>query len=478
MNRKKLVMMMSIGVTLALCLSAGSATAQNLGTETAGPQQGTLEHGLLAPPGPTIVNSRINYQGVLREGDPPALVTGSRDMAFHLYSSPSCGSLLDTITKPGVEVENGLFNVALNVTHGDFDGQGLSLRVEMGGAIMPCREVVPVPYALSLRPGATIGDADSTVRLNYDRTVGSPPFQISYIYGVHAVVAGGYTFSHGLYGEASGPTGYTYGVYGKSASTSGAGVGGHASAGSGETYGVLGQSDSTAGAGVYARGVDTGADLILGGNASTGAGDDGRIFSDPAYSSSDIVLVSNDGIRIDLDQDGNGEDADFEIRDKDNALIFNVDNDGRTDVDVLRINGGSDLAEPFEIAGSESIEPGTVVAIDPSHPGQLRVADGAYDRTVAGCISGGNGINPGLTMQQEGTIADGSVPVALSGRVYCWADATYGPIQPGDLLTTSDTPGHAMRASEYERAQGAMIGKAMSALDEGRGLVLVLVTLQ
>jgi hypothetical protein len=81
-------------------------------------------------------------------------------------------------------------------------------------------------------------------------------------------------------------------------------------------------------------------------------------------------------------------------------------------------------------------------------------------------------------MQQEGSIADGSVPVALSGRVYCWADATYGPIQPGNLLTTSDTPGHAMRASDYERAQGAMIGKAMSALGEGRGLVLVLVTLQ
>jgi len=49
---------------------------------------------------------------------------------------------------------------------------------------------------------------------------------------------------------------------------------------------------------------------------------------------------------------------------------------------------------------------------------------------------------------------------------------------PGDLLTTSDTPGHAMRATDRTRAYGATIGKAMSSLKDGRGLVLVLVSLQ
>jgi len=146
--------------------------------------------------------------------------------------------------------------------------------------------------------------------------------------------------------------------------------------------------------------------------------------------------------------------------------------------DVLQITGGSDLAEPFEIVGAEDVKPGMVVAIDPAHPGQLRIAGKAYDRTVAGCVSGANGVNPGLVMQQEGSVADGTFPVALSGRVYCWADASYGPIQPGDLLTTSDTPGHAMKVTGYERAQGAILGKAMSSLDEGQGLILILVTLQ
>lgn len=158
--------------------------------------------------------------------------------------------------------------------------------------------------------------------------------------------------------------------------------------------------------------------------------------------------------------------------------LTKLDVAGRTRTTILEITGGSDLAEPFEFAAAESVKPGIVVAIDPDHPGQLRIAYTAYDRTVAGCVSGANGIHPGLTMQQEGTVEGEAFPVALSGRVYCWADASYGHIQPGDLLTTSDTSGHAMKVTDYNRAHGAIIGKAMSELAEGRDLILVLVSLQ
>ena len=48
-------------------------------------------------------------------------------------------------------------------------------------------------------------------------------------------------------------------------------------------------------------------------------------------------------------------------------------------------------------------------------------------------------------------------------------------IKPGDLLTTSEVPGHAMKATDRERWDGAIIGKAMSSLESGEGLVLVLV---
>jgi hypothetical protein len=151
---------------------------------------------------------------------------------------------------------------------------------------------------------------------------------------------------------------------------------------------------------------------------------------------------------------------------------------GMTRTDILQITGGSDLAEPFEVSAAETIKPGLVMAIDPRRPGQLRLANRAYDRTVAGIVSGANGINPGLTMKQQGSVADGSLPVALSGRVYCWVDASYGPITPGDLLTTSKTPGHAMKAANHSKAEGAVIGKAMTELKRGKGLVLVLVSLQ
>ena len=93
---------------------------------------------------------------------------------------------------------------------------------------------------------------------------------------------------------------------------------------------------------------------------------------------------------------------------------------------------------------------------------------------MAGVVSGAGGINPGLTLTQEGVL-EGGQNVALSGRVYALATAANGPIKPGDLLTTSKVPGHAMKATDRERAYGAVIGKAMSPLQSGEGLVLVLI---
>ena len=181
---------------------------------------------------------------------------------------------------------------------------------------------------------------------------------------------------------------------------------------------------------------------------------------------------------------------------------------GRTRTNVLEIVGGSDLAEPFVVNEpsavsdqqsareckpsslithhsslithhADAVQPGMVVVIDPEKPGQLRLAAEAYDRKVAGVISGAKGLNPGMIMRAAGTEqADGDHPVALSGRVWCWCDAKYGPVAPGDRLTTSATPGHAMKVSDRDRADGAVLGKAMTSLEQGTGLVLVLVTLQ
>jgi len=125
-----------------------------------------------------------------------------------------------------------------------------------------------------------------------------------------------------------------------------------------------------------------------------------------------------------------------------------------------------------------AIEAGTVVSIDPDSPGMLAVSNEAYDRKVAGVVSGANGIKPGLILHQSSGGMDGKNTVAITGRVYCLADASFGSIQPGDLLTTSPTPGHAMKVSDHAQANGAIIGKSMSALADSRGKVLVLIALQ
>jgi hypothetical protein len=146
----------------------------------------------------------------------------------------------------------------------------------------------------------------------------------------------------------------------------------------------------------------------------------------------------------------------------------------------ITIKGGADLAEPFAISTTQQkVCEGAVVVIDDSHPGQLKLSDRPYDTRVAGVVSGANGIQPGIQMQQQGSL-EGGKNVALTGRVYVQADTSNGAIRPGDLLTTSSTPGYAMRVTDHLRAQGAILGKAMTGLPdgEGKGMVLVLVALQ
>jgi hypothetical protein len=126
-----------------------------------------------------------------------------------------------------------------------------------------------------------------------------------------------------------------------------------------------------------------------------------------------------------------------------------------------------------------AVQPGMVMVIDRERDGKLTPCTRAYDTAVAGIISGAKGLQPGMVMRAEGQPhAEGEHPVAMTGRVWCQADAAHGSIRRGDRLTTSPTPGHAMRVSDESRSPGAVIGKAMTELAQGKGLVLVLVNLQ
>lgn len=158
-----------------------------------------------------------------------------------------------------------------------------------------------------------------------------------------------------------------------------------------------------------------------------------------------------------------------------NEKIIQFKTDGTTVVQVLEITG-ADVAERFPV--TDTVEPGMVVEIDPQNPGQLRLASGAYNRRVAGVVSGAGDLPVGAVLGNLPASKDGP-PIALSGRVWVHCDATERAVEPGDLLTTADRPGHAMKVEDHARATGATIGKAMTSLEKGRtGLVLVLVNLQ
>lgn len=148
---------------------------------------------------------------------------------------------------------------------------------------------------------------------------------------------------------------------------------------------------------------------------------------------------------------------------------------------ILTVNGdiqlpGGDCAEQFNSAGEQSIEPGMVVVIDEASGG-LRVSSSEYDGKVAGVVAGAGAFRPGILLDSSPTEGY-RLKVSLMGKVYCKADAREAAIKVGDLLTSSNTPGHAMRATDREKAFGAVIGKALAALPSGEGLIPILLTLQ
>lgn len=141
----------------------------------------------------------------------------------------------------------------------------------------------------------------------------------------------------------------------------------------------------------------------------------------------------------------------------------------------IQFMNAADCAEDFTVGATLDLEPGTVVVL--GDHGLLFPCESPYNKCVIGVVSGAGNYKPGIILDH--IISDEKrVPVALIGKVYCKVDADYGSIEIGDLLTTSATPGYAMKASDPIRSFGAVIGKALSALSEGRGLVMIIVTLQ
>jgi hypothetical protein len=263
-------------------------------------------------------------------------------------------------------------------------------------------------------------------------------------------------------------TGGSAGVAGYSTVAAGSGVSGYSQQGSG----IVGDSQSAT------------ADAIIGTNRGNGTGHGCAGYSNTApgvygHSISQAgVLGESDhfdgvyGIAHDVKKAGvtgfnpNGLAGFF---DGNVVVTKNITVSG----DVQLVN--ADCAEDFDIGAELSLEPGTVVVL--GQEGVLFPSLYAYDKLVAGVISGAGEYRPGIVLDKQQESNTRRQPVALLGKVFCKVDGEYGAIEVGDLLTTSPTPGHAMKAADQTKAFGSVIGKALRSFSDGRGLIPILITL-
>lgn len=431
-------------------------------------------------PIPTI----FTYQGRLTSGTTP--YTGLADFVFSLWDAPHDGNVVSGVHMwNGVGVENGLFSVPLDFGIGVFDGQPVWLAVAVKTStdtdfvnLLPRQAITATPYALQTR-GIRVNDHGYVgIGTTFPRTQlevnggirarGGVPDGIDTPNSGFAFTGNGGDNDSGMFSSADGQVEfYTDNVERVRI----------------DSLGYVGIGTTSPGMSLeVSRPSYYGSPAI---GASNGAR-----YAYLHVSPADHAIIWNDSSAMRFGTElsrGSSFSERMRIASNGNVGIGTLnpqqklDVNGTTRTQILQITGGSDVAEPYDITATNGVEPvaGMIVSLDPANVGKLRVSCGEYDTKVAGIISGANGINPGLVLAQEGTIANGAWPVASSGRVWCLVDAdAAGAVQTGDLLTTSSTPGHAMRASDRDRTQGTVVGKAMSPLENGRGLVLVLVSLQ
>jgi hypothetical protein len=278
---------------------------------------------------------------------------------------------------------------------------------------------------------------------------------------------------HGIYGETNSTTGGA-GVWGEH-KANGAGVGGKSDSGNGGWF------ESTQGEGVRGWSKNPNHGGVVGVNTAKGIGvygqsDDGigvwgssKTFEGvhaETYSKSTAAMAAyqmeptSDTAALYAKHAGNRTAAVFEG----NVIVTG---------DVMLAN--ADCAEHFDIAEATLVEPGTVMVLGeeevllPSHQ--------AYDKRVAGVISGAGNYKPGIVLDKQES-QKRRLPVALLGKVFCKVDAQFGAIEVGDLLTTSSTLGHAMKADDPAKAFGSVIGKALRPLKKGQELIPILIALQ
>jgi hypothetical protein len=215
-------------------------------------------------------------------------------------------------------------------------------------------------------------------------------------------------------------------------------------------------------------------DIFAGGNGVDG---ELKLYRSTAVDSGAKPIVHLDAGGGNMWLGGNGVDGDLVI------FPSGAVNTTSTTEASIHLNGqagdiilkNADCAEEFDVNGASTLDAGTVMVF--GGDGALCESTRPYDRKVAGVLSGAGEYQPAIVLDRKGSSASRR-PLALVGKVNCKVDADYGAVDVGDLLTTSATPGHAMKSSDPLQSFGAVLGKALRPLKEGKGVIPILVALQ
>jgi hypothetical protein len=160
------------------------------------------------------------------------------------------------------------------------------------------------------------------------------------------------------------------------------------------------------------------------------------------------------------------------------SSVARVDSSGNVHAAGAFYANGSDYAESIHVLGKvNQYEAGDLLSIDPNSTSRFVKSNKAYMTTVAGIYSTKPGVL-GSSHALDGAEFKDEVPLAINGIVPCKVSTENGAIEPGDLLVSSSTPGYAMKGTDRSKMLGAVVGKALGTLKDGKGVVSVLVTYQ
>ena len=257
----------------------------------------------------------------------------------------------------------------------------------------------------------------------------------------------------GVYAVASAGTGYTIALNGEAYSPNGTGV-----VGSGGDQGVVGATPTTD---HFATGV-TG---TSNGTTGPGVGVFGQAWSAQGIAG---LFINRPG----------GDILIGAVSQNPDRHVFRVDGTGTVFADGGFHPGGADFAESMAVTGDRAkYEAGDLLVIDPTANRRVALAQQPYSTLVAGIYSTKPGL-VGTTRKVDESAPQNEIPLAVVGIVPCKVTTENGAIRVGDLLVTSSTSGHAMKGTDRSKMLGAVVGKALEPLEEGKGVVQVLVTLQ